>query len=73
MLHRFVRVTALIATAITVMSLIACGDDMDTSEVVKTSETQESAPVNAVSVDGSIVPIESFNSKPTVLWFWAPN
>ena len=51
----------------------ACGSDSDTSEVVETSENQEVAPVTAVSVDGTIVPIKDFDSQPTVLWFWAPN
>jgi len=55
------------------MFLAACGNNIDTANVVETSEKQEAAPVTAVSVDGVIVPIKNFNSQPTVLWFWAPN
>ncbi len=73
MLHRFIRITAFIATAIILMFLAACGNNIDTANVVETSEKQEAAPVTAVSVDGVIVPIKNFDSQPTVLWFWAPN
>ena len=73
MLHRFIRIVAFTTIVITLMFFPACGSDSDTSEVVETSENQEVAPVTAVSVDGTIVPIEDFDSQPTVLWFWAPN
>ena len=73
MLHRFTRINAFIAMAITLMFLAACGSNIDTSNVVEISEKQEAAPATAVSVDGVIVPIKNFDSQPTILWFWSPN